>query len=155
MLTIEEAGEIILRGKPWVMCYDCRGLGTTHKPAPEVGDPMYLNDAGSTFAIKACKECMGAGWFLCEDYKEAAELLKLEVPQNPKAKDDNVWKTTVQDMQVEAHETLSELYGLVIGYCEGLGAPIEGIPTVIVGRGSDYSSPGIAINMTTHRYKVE
>lgn len=73
-MKIEEAGELVLGGKPWVRCVNCRGTGR-----------LSLVDGYPTESdLKIdCGRCSGKGFWLSNKAKEAYEMLDLEVPPRP------------------------------------------------------------------------
>ena len=66
MMSYEEAGELILEGEPWVLCWECNGTG---REAPS-----------SNFQ---CSGCAGFKVILKRGYRDACRLLSKELPQPP------------------------------------------------------------------------
>lgn len=69
-MTIEEAGEIILRDAPFIFCGECRGSGRWEKE----DNFDYLR------AVQLCSACEGAGYILRADYERACQVLELKPP---------------------------------------------------------------------------
>lgn len=78
-MTAEEAGQIILEGKPWRPCTNCNGQGLI-KDSLVVGGAVYTSKYGTVSAMKRCVGCNGDGHFLHDEYRQACELLGLKVP---------------------------------------------------------------------------
>lgn len=75
-MTIEEAGQRVLEGKPWLQCGVCTGNGLVHTIDPE--DDNGENCAGCRG--EDCSACHGSGSVLDPSFAEACELLKMPTP---------------------------------------------------------------------------
>lgn len=77
-LTLEEAGEIVLRGEPWEECFYCRGRG---KRTITIKDDEA--EGGSRTESNPCSDCDGAGFFLPSKTEKAYQLVGVEVLPKP------------------------------------------------------------------------
>jgi hypothetical protein len=78
-LTLEEAIEVILKGKPWKECCTCLGCGKRFYDLVKSTTPTEL------WSMKQgeCLDCDGRGWVLRPIYKAALDVTGLETLVSP------------------------------------------------------------------------
>jgi hypothetical protein len=76
-MTIEEAGEIVLKGSPWLLCAICLGTGRVKV------EPEERQEKEREVDRVECWSCKGGGHFLPADTEEAYRMLAAELPPKP------------------------------------------------------------------------
>lgn len=79
-MTPEEAGEEILAGKPYDTCNKCHGKG---ERAVEAIKQVKGRSIPAYISTK-CSFCFGKGFITRQAYLEAAQLLGIRIPPQPK-----------------------------------------------------------------------
>src|SRR5687768_9703278 len=90
----EEAGQIVLEGKPWVPCEVCGGRGKARDPfVTPMGRTVY---DGHT--IDGCWYCGSTGYKLPEIHRIAYEVAGVPIPEKPLTPKEQLIKSIGESM---------------------------------------------------------